>query len=123
MTPEDFLREYESRSNSRRFEEVEPLIADNAIYWFNDGSHQGIDAIRRAFERTWALPVQNEEYAIENPRWLIKDEAAAVGVYTFRWGGIVEGRRVLHLGRGTMVLRKLADRWQVIHEHLSAVPP
>lgn len=35
MTPNDFLREYEQRTNTHCFEDVAPLIAENAIFWFN----------------------------------------------------------------------------------------
>ncbi len=52
MTPVEFLRDYEQRTNTHRFAEVAPLIADNAVYWFNDGSFQGKDAIKQAFEKT-----------------------------------------------------------------------
>jgi len=62
-TPEAFLHEYEQRTNTHRFEEVAPLIADTAIYWFNDGSFQGKDAIKQAFEKTWDF-IQNEHYTM-----------------------------------------------------------
>jgi hypothetical protein len=121
MTPVEFLHEVEQKTNTHRFEEVAPLIADNAIYWFNDGSFQGKAAIRAAFERTWA-GIQDEQYAIEDVQWLVDDEAVAVCVYRFRWQGMVEGRQMEGMGRGTSVFQKVNDRWQVIHEHLSSLP-
>jgi hypothetical protein len=121
MTPVEFLHEVEQKTNTHRFEEVAPLIADNAIYWFNDGSFQGKAAIRAAFERTWA-GIQDEQYTIEDVQWLVDDEAVAVCVYRFRWQGMVEGRQMEGMGRGTSVFQKVNDRWQVIHEHLSSLP-
>lgn len=48
MTPVEFRNELERRTNTHRFEEVAPLLADNAVYWFNNGSFQGKEAIRQA---------------------------------------------------------------------------
>ena len=121
MTPAEFLREYEQKTNTHRFEEVAPLIADNAIYWFSDGSFHGKDAIKQAVERTWAF-IEDEQYTIEDIQWLAHDEHTAVCVYTFRWQGNVEGQRMQGAGRGTSLLVKVNDQWQVIHEHLSALP-
>ena len=121
MKSVEFLREYEQKTNTHRFEEVAPLIADNAVYWFNDGSFQGKDAIKQAFEKTWAL-IQDECYAIENVQWLVDDEQIAVCIYLFRWQGKVEGQLVQGMGRGTSVLEKFNSHWMVIHEHLSTLP-
>ncbi len=121
MTPVEFLRAYERKTNTHNFEEVAPLIADNAVYWFNDGSFQGKDAIKQAFEKTWNL-IQDEHYAIEDVRWLVDDEHVAVCVYLFRWQGRVEGQLMQGTGRGTSVLEKLHSHWKVIHEHLSSLP-
>jgi ketosteroid isomerase-like protein len=54
MTPTEVMRAYETRTNTHHFAHVAPLIADDAVYWFDDGSFVGIDAIAQAFERTWA---------------------------------------------------------------------
>lgn len=121
MAPDEFLREYAQKTNTHRFEEVAPLIAVNAIYWFSDGSFQGRAAIQQAFEKTWAW-IQDEHYAIEDVQWLVDDEFSAVCVYTFRWQGMVERQLRQGTGRGTSVLQKVDNQWQVIHEHLSPAP-
>jgi ketosteroid isomerase-like protein len=121
MTPVEFLREYELKTNTHRFEEVAPLIAENAVYWFNDGSFQGKEAIRQAFEKTWAF-IQDEHYGLENLQWLVNDDLTAVCIYLFRWQGKIEGRLVQGMGRGTSVLEKSNSDWKVIHEHLSSLP-
>ncbi len=121
MTPEEFMHEYEQRTNTHRFEEVSPLLADSAVYWFNDGSFQGKDAIKKAFENTWAI-IKDEHYALENMQWLVKDQQTAVCIYLFRWHGKVEGQPMQGMGRGTSVLKNDNDRWVVIHEHLSSLP-
>jgi ketosteroid isomerase-like protein len=121
MTPEEFLHVYEQRTNTHRFEEVAPLIADTAVYWFNDGSFQGKEAIKQAFEKTWKI-IQEEHYAIENIQWLVKDQQSAVCIYLFHWQGNVEGQRMQGMGRGTSIVKKVNSQWQVIHEHLSSLP-
>jgi hypothetical protein len=50
LTPEEFMQVYE-KSASHRFDEVDPLIADDAVFWFNDGSFSGKDSIRKAFSQ------------------------------------------------------------------------
>ena len=107
MTPEELMREYERRTNTHRFEQVAPLIADDAVYWFSDGSFRGKAAIRRAFEATWTA---------------IRDEHYAVCAYTFRWQGQTSNGPAEGTGRGTSVLRKQDGDWQVVHEHLSPMP-
>jgi SnoaL-like domain len=116
-----FLVEYMRCTNTHQFDLVAPLIAEDAIYWFTDGSYRGREAIRAAFERTWAV-IQDEEYVIENLEWLTVDMRSAACVYSFRWQGRIDG--VIHegCGRGTTVLCKLNERWQVTHEHLSRWP-
>jgi hypothetical protein len=48
-----FMHQYERATNSHDFGELVPLIADDATYWFTEGSYHGIVAIRRAIERTF----------------------------------------------------------------------
>lgn len=121
MTAADFLREYERCTNSHQFNEVAPLIADDALFLFSEGSFQGKKEIKQAFERTWAY-IQDEHYAIEQVQWLANDEQLAICCYVFRWQGRVEGQVRQGSGRGTSVLRKVGEQWQVIHEHLSQLP-
>ena len=121
MTPADFLREYEEKTNTHRFDNLAPLIAEDATFWFNDGSFQGLEQIRAAFEKTWAL-IKDEHYAVENVQWIAVGQAVAVCLYTFRWEGVIDGRRQSGTGRGTGVLRKEDERWVVAHEHLSPMP-
>jgi ketosteroid isomerase-like protein len=121
MTPAECMAEYARRTNSHHFAAVAELIADDAVYWFSDGSFHGTAEIERAFERTWAV-IQHEEYAIEDLTWIAMDEQVATCIYRFRWQGIVDRRPQSGEGRGTSVLRKAGTRWQMIHEHLSPLP-
>lgn len=113
-----FVREYERRTNTHDFEAVRELIHPDAMYWFSDGTHEGIDEIERAFERTWEA-IQHEVYKIEDVRWLTVEDTSAAYVYTFRWEGTVDGQVRSGGGRGTTVLVRWEGAWKAVHEHLS----
>jgi len=120
-TIDTFLAEYIQRTNTHRFDEVAPLVDEDALFWFSSGSYRGLAVIRAAFEKTWAT-IQNEVYAVEDVEWLEMDEASEACVYNFRWRGDIDGVAREGSGRGTSVLRKAGHEWRVIHEHLSARP-
>lgn len=114
------MERYAKRIDHHDFDAVAPLIADDAVFWFNDGSHSGLAAIRAAFEATWAV-LTEEIYRIESLRWIATGDRAASCIYTFHWQATVNGERESGSGRGTSVLAKHADGWKIVHEHLS--PP
>jgi ketosteroid isomerase-like protein len=113
-----FLRQYETANNSHVWANVEPFIAEDATYWFTDGSYAGINEICNAVERTFAK-IQDEEYKISNLGWPVISDQIAVCTYHFSWEGTVDGARQSGSGRGTNVLEKRDDTWQIVHEHLS----
>ncbi|SHF16442.1 Ketosteroid isomerase homolog [Kaistia soli DSM 19436] len=120
-SPADLLDLYRSRINNHRFDDVAPLIAEDAIFWFNDGSFEGIAAIRSAFEETWQrFPL--ESYWLDTVAWVARDDRAAACTYHFHWTATVDGRPVSGGGRGTTVMRRDRDGWLIAHEHLSAHP-
>ncbi len=121
QTPDDFMREYAVQTNSHDFDRVAPLIAGDAIYFFSEGTYTRTENLRAAFEHTWAA-IHDEDYRIEDNRWLACDERIAVCVYHFRWRGIVNGQPSEGLGRGTSVLARSDAGWHVVHEHLSPMP-
>lgn len=117
---EKFLKAYEERSNTHDFKNVKPLIAPHALYWFSDGTHEGINAIEKAFTKTWNK-IQDETYRIKNVRWLIASSNVGVCVYDFHWSGKVNGKKQSGRGRGTNIIVKRGKKWQMIHEHLSSI--
>jgi ketosteroid isomerase-like protein len=123
LTPEEFMQIYEKKSASHRFDEVDPLITDDAVFWFNDGSFSGKDSIRKAFNQTWAFEIQDEKYWLDNFRWLVKAEGFAVCIFSYHWTGVVGGKfKNLGDGRGTCVLKGFESGWKIAHEHLSREP-
>jgi len=118
---EAFLKQYEIATNSHKFDNVQPLLATDAVYWFSDGSFEGHAAIREAFEKTWAI-VKHEVYKIVNVRWIAESNTEAVCIYEFQWKGEIDGIKKSGIGRGTNVMSKISDDWQMVHEHLSRYP-
>lgn len=113
-----FLEEYELATNSRNFDLVAPFIDEEAIYWFSDGSHNGLEEIRLAFEKTWKI-IKNETYTISDVHWVLLTDVNAVCLYLFNSTGTVGGKKQSYSGRGTNVLTKKNGNWKIVHEHLS----
>lgn len=53
------------RINRHDFSLLAGLIADDASFWFSDGTHQGLPEIRAAFEHTWQS-LGNETYWLDD---------------------------------------------------------
>lgn len=117
-TAEEFIDGYERAANSRNFDQVSQFLAEDALFWFSDGSYRGLEEIRNAFERTWDT-IQNENYSLLNRRWLLRTPDSAICIYTFRSEGIIDGANRVIEGRGTTVLGKFEGVWKIVHEHLS----
>lgn len=118
---ETFLEAYERGANSRDFNSVAHLIADDATFWFTNGTFTGKKAIQKAFEATWST-IENETYTISDVQWVAQNYWVSACTYTFRSDGIVNGTRQVYEGQGTNVLRRIAGNWRIVHEHLSKVP-
>ena len=116
-----FTEAYEKAANTMDFNTVAPLIADNAIFWFTDGTFIGKEAIRKAFEVTWTK-IKDEKYSISNIEWIVASYWNSACTYTFKSDGVVDGKRQVYEGRGTNILRRLDGSWRVVHEHLSKTP-
>jgi ketosteroid isomerase-like protein len=114
-----FLNQYENATNTHDFNQVQKLIAPNAVYWFSDGSFVGTKKIRAAFESTWTT-IKDETYSIKNIDWITVSPDNAVCLYDYHWSGIIDGISKSGQGRGTNILVKQKNNWLIIHEHLSS---
>lgn len=117
----NFLKNYEVQANYHKWENIAPLIAESAVYWFSDGSYVGIDNIKEAFIRTFNK-IQDEKYSINDIEWIAVSDNFAVCIYNFYWIGTVDGKRTEGRGRGTNVVVKSDGKWKMLHEHLSKTP-
>ena len=119
MTPEETLAAYTKASLAHDLETVLSFIAEDAVYLFsNETCHAGKEAVRAAIANNFDM-IKNETYGTSKLRWLARTDDLAVGVYEYAWSGDVHGERVSGGGRGTTVLRRRGDRWEIVHEHLS----
>ena len=116
--PTAFMHLYEQATNRHDFNELAPLIAEDATYWFTEGSYHGIDAIKAAVERTFAT-ILDEVYRLEALDWVAIADDLAVCRYQFHWTGVVDGKPASGQGRGTNVMTKRNGVWKMLHEHLS----
>jgi len=122
MSARDVLQAYEDRINRHDFDLLIDLIAPDATFWFSDGSHRGIAEIRAAFEATWRVIGDTEHYWLDQREWIAEGDDAAACTYRFNWKTTVNGIEASGTGRGTTVLKRVDDRWWIVHEHLSGMP-
>jgi ketosteroid isomerase-like protein len=119
QSPDEFMAAYERATGAHDLKGTLALIADDALYWFSDEStHAGKAAIKQVLERNFKL-IHDETFSLANLTWLVRSAEAAVCLYDFSWSGIVGGKLASGSGRGTTVLRRAGEGWEVIHEHLS----
>ncbi|MGW2571504.1 YybH family protein [Streptomyces sp. NPDC001537] len=115
----DFMGEYERANNSHDISRVVPFIAEDAVYWFSDGSHRGIEQIRTAIEKTFAR-ILDEVYEVRELEWPVLTADVAVCRYLFAWTGVVNGELRSGRGRGTNVIVRRSGELKILHEHLSS---
>jgi ketosteroid isomerase-like protein len=120
MSARDVLQAYQDRINRHDFDLLTDLIAADATFWFSDGTHRGIAEIRAAFETTW-LALADETYWLDQHEWISEGDHAAACTYRFNWRATIDGKPSSGSGRGTTVLRRVDNRWWIVHEHLSSV--
>ena len=113
-----FMRAYEEANNSHDIDRVTPMIADDATYWFTDGSYRGTAEIAAAISRTFRT-IRDETYEISELEWIHVTAGHASCRYLFSWTGVVDGLLRSGRGRGTNVLVWHEGRWRIQHEHLS----
>jgi ketosteroid isomerase-like protein len=118
MSPEEFIRAYEHALATQDWMNVDPLIHENACVTFSNGTvHKGKPAVRKAFEGNFSI-IKDETYSISNVHWAIKDTETAVYLFEFNWSGLINDQPASGSGRGTSVLIKENDKWQLLVEHL-----
>ena len=121
MSARDILKKYEELINEHNFDLLVPLISGDCKFWFSSGTYEGIEQIRKAFEKTWGM-IKEEVYSISDQVWIAESDGAAVCTYTFHWNGLIDGQPQQGKGRGTSCFRKEKEGWKIVHEHLSQFP-
>ena len=118
MNPEEFIQAYEQALATQDWAIVDLLVHNNACVTFSDGTvHKGKPKVKKAFENNFSL-IKDEKYSISNVHWVIKGGETAVYLFDFSWSGIINDRQASGSGRGTSVLIKEENNWQLLVEHL-----
>ena len=118
MKPEDFIKAYEQALATQDWGNVEPLVYNDACVAFSNGSvYKGKDEVGKVFTRNFSI-IRDEVYSISNVHWVHKDDNTAVYLFDFQWSGIINDKQASGSGRGTSVLIKVSDKWQLLVEHL-----
>lgn len=122
MNPEDFVRAYEKALASQGWNQVEPLVHPEVCVTFSNGTvHKGMDQVKAAFEKNFSL-IKDETYSISNIHWVMKSSETAVYLFDFNWSGIINDKPASGSGRGTSVIVRDGDIWQLLVEHLGPKP-
>ena len=118
MSPEEFIRAYEQALATQNWINVDPLVHENACVTFSNGTvHKGKLAVRKAFEANFSI-IKDETYSISNVHWVRTGSEMAVYLFEFNWSGLINEQPASGSGRGTSVLIKESDKWQLFVEHL-----
>ena len=115
-----FMTGYEQATNSHDIDRVAPMIAEDATYWFSDGSHRGLEEIKVAIERTFAT-IHDEVYEITDLAW----RGAERGARSVPVPLLVDGRDrwpapLRPRSRQPNVIVRRDGEWRMLHEHLSS---
>ena len=106
--------------NAKDLDGTLELIADDAVYFWSNGSSMfGKAAIAEGLKRNFDV-IQKDTYETLDVTWIVNSDDLAACVYQFRWTGEIEGKAVAGGGRGSSVLRRVHGQWRTVHEHLSA---
>ncbi len=115
------LTHYIEKLNTHSWDQISPIVTDDAVFIFTEDTFVGKEAAKAAFEKTFKL-IQNEVFSLHNISWTAVTESVASCHYEFRWEGLINGEKASGGGRGTSILRKVDGRWLIAHEHLGPYP-
>ncbi len=116
-TPQHFIKAYENTLATQSWEQVAPLIHQDCVATFSEGTYIGKAEVEKAFRKTFTL-IKDEKFAVSDIHWVQETENTAILIYIFSWSGIIDGMPASGSGRGTSILIKQDGKWQLICEHL-----
>ena len=116
-SPQEFITAYEDALATQSWEKVAPLMHEQRVATFSEGTFIGKVEVESTFRKTFAL-IKGEKYAISNIHWILETENIAAFIFHYSWSGIIEGKHASGSGRGTSILTNENGKWQLICEHL-----
>ncbi|MBC8311540.1 MAG: nuclear transport factor 2 family protein [Candidatus Marinimicrobia bacterium] len=100
--PEEFIKKYEVAIATQKWNNISPLIHENASVTFTEDTFHGKPNVKGAFEKTFKL-IQDETYLVSNINWIKQNDKLAIFTFNYKWSGIINGQRAEGSGRGTSV--------------------
>lgn len=116
---ERFMRAYERALETEDFNNVAQFIHPQAIFRFSEGDFVGLAQIEKAFEKTWALDVENVEYFLTNVQIINVANGSATVIFNWNWKGDTKEGPFQIVGRGTSHIVLLEGQPKLLLEHLS----
>ncbi|MDN3612539.1 nuclear transport factor 2 family protein [Vibrio ostreicida] len=113
----EFIKAYELALASQDWNELSPLVHDDCVVTFSEGTHKGKEQVEAAFRKTFAL-IKDETYKISHIYCAIESDSVAVFSFNFDWSGVIDGKIESGGGRGTSTIVRSDKQWQLISEHL-----
>ncbi len=118
MNPEEFIKKYEIAIATQKWNNLLPLIHENASVTFTEGTFHGKENVKGVFEKTFRL-IKDEAYLVSNIKWIKQDDKLAIFTFNYKWSGIINEEFAEGSGRGTSVLVNESKKWMLMTEHLS----
>lgn len=122
-TAEAAFERYRATINLHDFNRLAlDVIAPDARFSFGEETHEGIEAVRLSFNRSWSV-LPDEVYTMTPLRWVRLDDRSALVFFRYAYRGTTsDGRRLSGGGAGINLFRQSAAGWRLFEEHLSADP-
>jgi len=119
MSPAETKREMVRRMRVKDLEGTMALIADDAVYFWSNGSAMfGKAEIAEGMKTNFAS-IQDDTYDVHDLTWIAETDDVAACVFRFVWTGKIDGEPVSGRGRGATVLKRVDGAWRIAHENLS----
>jgi ketosteroid isomerase-like protein len=68
-SPQEFISAYEKALATQSWEQVAPLIHEDCVAIFSEGTYTGKAEVESAFRRTFSL-IKDEKYSISDIHWV-----------------------------------------------------
>jgi ketosteroid isomerase-like protein len=119
----EVLNQYIEATNTHDFSEVAKCLNKNAVYYFSNKTCVGMDEVKNYFENSWNI-VKDEKYWATDVKLLSETDDTIVCIYQYNYSGYINDKYAEGHGRATNVFirNKSTNRWELVHEHLSATP-
>jgi ketosteroid isomerase-like protein len=119
VTPAETKREMVRRMRAKDLIGAMELIADDAVYFWSNGSAMfGKPAIEAAMKTNFDAFV-GDTYDVHDVTWVAESEDVAACVFRFEWTAVIDGQPASGRGRGASVLKRVDREWRIVHENLS----